>query len=451
MAAFLSYESQAQKVSDWIPYLEDARRTRSIDPQTGEILRVGIEIRPPDINLSHAEFGVVYDEGEPRDSAHGHIRFGIRALKGAGEKAIDSVIEERDRANGVRKPFTSLFDFCERVPQGVVNKATIEALIKGGAFDAVHSRAERASMVASIDAAVSAGQKLAQDKAAGQSQLFGFGDGEDRSAAAAPETPLVRAPEWSESETLAQEKETLGFYVSSHPLEQWRHWAGVFANAHVGELRERGQDSRVVLAVLVNSVRTLVIKQGKSAGQKMAILTVEDLSGTADAVMFADCFNRHGHLLENDQPKFMLGRIDLSRGDPQVIVDRLVPIDGTPLERGILRVTVREPRLNGASRQALDRLATALTCGEQPEGPRDGPRRARRRDRRGRLRGQARQPDPNRTHARPRARARGRRRRRGRQALQGGRRRAGEGQEVLAEARVARVLDRPLSRATSSA
>ncbi|MCC7387930.1 MAG: DNA polymerase III subunit alpha [Phycisphaerales bacterium] len=390
MAAFLTYESQAQKVSDWISYLEDARRTRSIDPRTGRVTRQGIEVRPPDINLSQASFTVVYDEDEARDSAHGHIRFGIRALKGAGEKAIDAVIAERDgeterRRDKVvathpdaapnsgrtpslrlsvssslesRRPYTSLFDFCERVPQGVVNKATIEALIKGGAFDSVHSRADRASLVASIEAAVSAGQKLAQDKASGQSQLFGFGGGDE--AGPAPETPLVRAPAWSESETLAQEKETLGFYVSSHPLEQWKHWSTIFANATLAELRDRGQDARVVLPVLVNSVRAIVIKQGKNAGQKMAILTVEDLSGAADAVMFADCYTRHGHLLEDDAPKFLLGRVDLSRGDPQVLVDRLVPIDGLPLDRGILRVTVSELRLNGSSRQALDRLATTL-------------------------------------------------------------------------------------------
>ncbi|HZW09737.1 MAG TPA: DNA polymerase III subunit alpha [Phycisphaerales bacterium] len=399
MAAFLTYESQAQKVSDWIPYMEDAKRTRSIDPRTGRVLRHGIEVRPPDINLSQADFSVVYLDGEPRDPAHGHIRFGLRAIKGAGDKAIEAIIGERDRGIeasrhqggasdrdsetarqggrqqgvGASRPYASLHEFCERMPPGAVNKATIEALIKSGAFDSVHARGERASMVASIEAAVAAGQKLAQDKAAGQTQLFGFGGGfgdDDAPAkSAAPATPLVRAPAWSESETLAQEKETLGFYVSSHPLDQWRAWAEVFANARVADLRERGQDGRVVLAVLVNSVRTLVVKQGRSAGQKMAILTVEDLTGAADAVMFSDCYTRHGHLLEDDLPKFLLGRIDLSRGDPQILVDRLVPIDGLPLERGILRVTVREPKLNGSSRQAIDRLASALVGSDSHAGP----------------------------------------------------------------------------------
>ncbi|MDQ7014296.1 MAG: DNA polymerase III subunit alpha [Planctomycetota bacterium] len=366
MAAFLTFESQAQKVSDWIPYLEDAKRARTVDPKTGEVLRAGIEIKPPDVNLSQAEFSVVYNDDEPRDAAHGHIRFGLRAIKGTGEKAINAIITERDHSSNTsdgtsakRQPFRSMYDFCERVPAGVVNKATIESLVRSGAFDAVHSRDERASMLASIEAAVAAGQKLAQDKAAGQSQLFGFGAADDQPAAA-NESQLIRAPAWSESETLAQEKNALGFYVSSHPLEQWKHWTGVFANTKLNQLTQRGQDTRVVLAVLVQSTRTLVIKQGKTAGQKMAILTVEDTTGTADAVMFADCYTRHSHLLEDDAPKFLLGRIDLTRGEPQVLVDRLVPIDGLPLQRGTLRIVVSEVRSNGTSRQALHTVADLL-------------------------------------------------------------------------------------------
>jgi hypothetical protein len=107
-----------------------------------------------------------------------------------------------------------------------VNKATIEALVKSGAFDDVHSRDDRASLVATIESAVSAGQKLAADRAAGQGALFGApADDEPQSNA---DAPLVRVEPWSESETLKQEKETLGFYVSSHPLEQWKDWsAGV--------------------------------------------------------------------------------------------------------------------------------------------------------------------------------------------------------------------------------
>src|SRR5690606_38993672 len=129
---------------------------------------------------------------------------------------------------------TSLHDFCERIPPGLVNRATIESLIKCGAFDSVHGRAARASMCATVESALSAGATLARDKAAGQTSLFGFGGAEEPAAqpaakAAAP--PLVRVCEWDEAQTLAAEKEALGFYVSSHPLDRWRARIEMFGGA----------------------------------------------------------------------------------------------------------------------------------------------------------------------------------------------------------------------------
>ncbi len=372
MAAFLSFESQAQKIADWIPYLEDCRRTRVIDPATGEVTRVGIEVRPPDVNLSDADFTVVYEGGEPRRADAGHIRFGLKAIKGAGAKAIEAIISERDQAGdagerGARKPYESMFDFCERVPPGTVNKATIEALVKSGAFDAVHSRDERASMVATIDQAVAAGQKIAQDKAAGQNQLFGLGGGEEAPAPEKDATPLARVEPWSESETLRQEKETLGFYVSSHPLEQWSAWTGAFPVTPLGQVGSLPQDKRVIVAALVQSCRPIVVRNGRSAGQKMAILTLEDMTGSGEAVMFTDCYQRFGHLLEDDAPKFVLGRVDHARGEGQLVVDRMAPIDGMPLEKGRLRLVLRDQRLNGSGRRAVERIAE-LAAAESDEG-----------------------------------------------------------------------------------
>ncbi|MEM1183917.1 MAG: DNA polymerase III subunit alpha [Planctomycetota bacterium] len=368
MAAFLSFESQAQKVADWLPYLDDCKKTVAIDPKTGTVRSRGIEVRAPEINLSQADFGVVFDEEEPNDTAHGHIRFGLKAIKGAGAKAIAAIIAERDGDRDgeeapSKKPYESIFDFCERVPPGTVNKACIEALIKSGSFDGVHERDERSSLVASIDSAVSAGQKIAADKAAGQSQLFGFG-GDDAPVEEAPAvSPLVRTTAWTESETLKQEKDTLGFYVSSHPLEEWSAWSHAFTDMTVAMMREAPQDRRVIVPALVQSARIIVCKTGRAAGQKMAVLTVEDTSGTAEAVLFANVFAQFGHLVEGesaDKPVFVMGRVDHGRGEPQIVVDRLVPIDGTPLERGTLRLVLREARINGSAQITLPRLREAL-------------------------------------------------------------------------------------------
>ncbi len=381
MAAFLTYESQAQKVSEWIPYLEDCKRTRSIDPSTGSIVRSGVDVMPPDVNLSRADFFVVYAKDEPRRADHGQIRFGMRAIKGAGAKAIEAIVCEReggrsseskieDASSGVGSattslptPYTSLFDFCERVPSSAVNKATIEALIKAGAFDSLHGRPARSSMVATIEQAVSAGQKIAADKAAGQGALFGGGMfAEAEPAAGATEaTPLAKVEPWAEAETLKQEKETLGFYVSSHPLDEWGNWARAFTPLKLNGLKELAQDKRVIVAAMVQSARTIIVKNGRSAGQKMAILTIEDSGGTADAVLFANVYQQFGHLFESDQPKFFMGRLDHSRGDPQIIVDRLVPIDGHPLEQGTIQVMLRSKQLNGSA-SAKAALVRDILC-----------------------------------------------------------------------------------------
>jgi DNA polymerase-3 subunit alpha len=348
MAAFLTFESRAQKVADWIPYLDDCRHTRFVNG------KVGVEVRPPDINLSVGDFAVVFDEDEPRDALHGHVRFGLAGIKGVSAKAVDAFVAERERDGA----FKGIFDFCERVPPGVMNKATVEALVRCGALDALHGRESRAAMIASIERAMSAGQKLAADKAAGQASLFGGG------AEAAPVEPvepsLEAADPWSEAETLAQEKEALGFYVSSHPLEEWRDWARVFARDELASLGTRRQDERVRVAAVLSSVRPIVVKSGRSAGQKMAILTIEDLTGQAEAVLFADRYGRYAHLLEDDAPKFILGRMDTSRGDPQIIVDQIVPIDGTPLEGGRLDLWLNFDRLGPEGSRAVEAMRGLL-------------------------------------------------------------------------------------------
>jgi len=224
--------------------------------------------------------------------------------------------------------------------------------------------------VATIDQAVSAGQKLAADRAAGQGALFGMPAADDRDARPAQtQVPLVRAEAWGEAETLRQEKDTLGFYVSSHPLEQWKDWSGVFAQLRMADLAEVAQDKRVIVAALVQSVRTIVVRNGRSAGQKMAIVTLEDLTGTADAVLFAECYTKFAHLFEDDGPKFVLGRMDHSRGSPQIIVDRMVPIEGQPLEKGRLHLRLSVERMNGSGIRTVDELYRLLSSRSvQPGG-----------------------------------------------------------------------------------
>ena len=349
MAALLSYESQAQKVADWAPYLDEAKRVRFT---TG---RVGVDVRPPDVNLSDADFTVVFDAGEPRAADAGHVRFGLRAIKGVTGRSIEGVVAER-RAHG---PFASLHDFCERVPPGAVNKATIEALIKAGAFDSVHGAEARAGMVATIDAAVAAGVSIARDRAAGQSALFGASDGP--AEADAPTPALARATPWSSADALAFEKETLGIYVSSHPLDRFAGVIDTLGAVTCAGLPDQPQDSPAIVAGLVQGVRTIVTRSGRNPGQKMAIVSLEDRAGVCECVLFPDAYAAAEPLLETGRALAMTGRVDQARGSAQLIADRAIVIEraSAELATGLL-IEIDESALNGAALGALGRVTDRL-------------------------------------------------------------------------------------------
>lgn len=403
MAAFLTYESGSSQVAEWTPYLEDCKKTVFVHA-TGDrakvapVAKTGVEIRPPDVNLSDNDFTVVFDDAEPRDAHHGHVRFGLGAIKGVGEKAIESILRERDQGikgsehqgaepSGAQpsipgshdhktpRRFSSLFDFCERVPvgggggnvAGSVNKATIEALIKSGAMDSLHGRKHRAAMVASIESATSAGAKLQRDKASGQGGLFGFGDA-GPAEPAAPDAALAKVPPWNERDTLLAEKEALGFYVSSHPLEQHAAVVARFANATTRAVREKrapvAQDARVVVAGVVQGLRTIMLKNGKNAGQKMGVVAIEDREGAIEAVAFTEAFAKLAPLLVPDATLFFIGKVDYNRGEPQIILENAVPVEAADAElTRRVRLTLDERRLNGDADNTLRRAALLLRNG----------------------------------------------------------------------------------------
>ena len=317
MAAVLTYESvNTDKV---VEYMDEAKRVLFPDGHRG------VQVRPPDINLSDVAFAVVYEQDEPRDVNHGHIRFGLSAVKGVGEKAIRAIIAERLKDDG---PFRSLHDFCERVPQGVVNRATIEALIKCGAFDAQHGADKRAAMVSALDQAMDAGASLQADRDAGQMNFFeALAESGGASALAAAETQLPNVDPWPPGEQLKHEKQVLGFYVSSHPLDQHLETLKRFRSLPIPDVRQLPADAPVVVGGMLTRVRTTVTKQGRSAGQKMAMLTIEDQDGAMDAVIFSDAYAVSAPVLEPDSIVFLGGRVDRRREEPSIVVDKVVPVE----------------------------------------------------------------------------------------------------------------------------
>jgi DNA polymerase-3 subunit alpha len=342
MAAVLTYESGAKKIEDWAPYLEACRHVVYPD-HTPERPHVGVEVQPPDINLSNADFSVVFDDDEPRDNLHGHIRFGLGAMKGVGRSAIAGIIRERDE-NG---PFKSIFDFCERVSSRIANKATIEGLVKGGAFDSLHGRESRAAVFAAIDDAIVAGQQAAEDRRSGQMNIFAVAE-ETVEPEQRAERPLPHVPAWDQMTALAYEKETLGIHVSGHPLDEIADEMARYVTADSTSIEEIAGEASVVLGGILARVRITMVRNGRSAGEKMAMITVQDKIGSVDGVVFSSVFARDAHLLQDNAVVLLVGRVDRSRGSTQLIVDQVLRLEDAPRHlASCLEITFREDQHNG--------------------------------------------------------------------------------------------------------
>ncbi len=339
MAALLSYESvSTDKVVEYIA------QCRSVMRPNG---KRGIDVRPPDINLSDVDFTVVFEKDEPRDPDHGHIRFGLSAVKGVGDKAIAAVIAARSNRKGAGA-FKSLLDFCERVPMGAVNRATLEALIKCGAFDSIHGREQRAALVQGLEAAMQAGQRAATDRDSGQLSFFGGAAASPAAKAHDAAFVLPRVEPWSPGQTLAFEKSVLGFYVSSHPLDEHRPTLDRFTSDSVAGAKSRYADTAVIVGGMLSRVRPTLVKNGRSAGQKMAMITLEQDGAALEGVVFSEAYALAAPLLELDRIVILKGRIDRRREEPNLIVESVVPVErAAEMLTEAVRVTLRHPAEHG--------------------------------------------------------------------------------------------------------
>ncbi|MEM1203805.1 MAG: DNA polymerase III subunit alpha [Acidobacteriota bacterium] len=359
MAAVLTFE--AANTDKVVQYIDECHRVLFPDGHTGA------DVRAPDINTSGVGFTPVFAEGEPQDANHGHIRFGLAAVKGVGGKAVQAIIDER-RAEGT---FEHLWDFCERVPLQQVNKSTLEALIKCGSFDRVHGPESRSALVSALEGAMQAGARAAADRASGQSNLFGM-LAESAGPQAPPPTPkLPQVPPWDFMEQLKEEKSVLGFYVSSHPLDQYATAVERFGNACAADLDHLSEGAQVAIGGLITSVRHITIQRGRSAGKQMAVLGFEDKTGPVDAVVFSESYARYSSRLEEDKVVFLVGKVQRRDGGSSVLVDRVVPVElaAEDLARA-MRIVLHADRLaelpslggNGKSaRGAVSPLAQRLS------------------------------------------------------------------------------------------
>ncbi|MFW6154336.1 MAG: DNA polymerase III subunit alpha [Planctomycetota bacterium] len=310
-----------------------------------ECAAMDIPVGPPHVNASAADFTVV-DEG---------ILFGLAAIKGVGTKAVEAILDARKAVGD----FRDLFHFCENVDLRAVNRACIEAMIKCGAFDGMG--ASRAAMMAALDGAIQSGQGHADDRRTGQLNFFDAfsrdADGDDE-----PEPPrFPDVPAWTETQLLKAEKETLGFYITSHPLTSHGRELDMLGSTTLAQMADKPEGAAVTIGVMISQVRPTFVKKGQSAGAKMAMLTVEDLTGQADAVAFSDTFEQFGHLLVGEAMVFLRGTVDRRREEPSIIVEEVIPMDDA-VERLTGRVDLALDTIVGDAdrlRVLADTLVTA--------------------------------------------------------------------------------------------
>ncbi|MBX3372800.1 MAG: DNA polymerase III subunit alpha [Phycisphaeraceae bacterium] len=326
MAAVMTLESGARKIEEWSMYLDECSRLVWPD-HAPDAPHIGIEVRSPDITRSGAGFVVVYGEDEPHDALHGHIRFGLGAVKGVGRAAVHGILEERMRGG----PFRSIWDFCDRVPQRVANKAVIEALVRAGAFDTLHGgSAQRSRIFAAIDDAMAAGQSAAADRSSGQLSMFGLLE-EARPDIVPADPPLPMVPAWERRVLLDGEKQTLGFYLSGHPLDEHFDLLRPYLTCDARRADDEPDQKAVVLGGVLTDVRIITAKSGRSAGEKMAVIRVQDHRGTIECVVFANVFQRDAARIVPDAVVLVIGRVDHSRGATQIIVEQVLQPREAPM------------------------------------------------------------------------------------------------------------------------
>jgi DNA polymerase III subunit alpha len=315
MAALLTFEmGSTEKVVEYI----DECRAR------------GITVQAPDINVSDKDFTPVYANGG------GVIRFGLMAVRGVGEKAVEAIMAERARGG----PFSSLYDLCERVDLRQITRSTIEALIKCGAFSSM--KAKRAQLLAILDRAVEVGQQTQQDKRLGQMNMFAPTATKNDSK---PSDVLPIMDEFPNAELLKFEKELLGFYITNHPLTEHENSLANYATATTRKVKTMPEGAEVTLGGMISRIKRAVTKTGRSAGQPMCIITLEDLEGQMEATIFSEALaeitKKYPEAIAAEQIVFLRGKVDRRRETPGVIVNDLFPIaDAMPRLTRWVRVQI---------------------------------------------------------------------------------------------------------------
>lgn len=280
--------------------------TEKLSRYVGEMKSFDIKLLPPDVNSSQEGFTPVGKS----------IRFGLAAIKGIGSSAVNMIIGARAQGG----PFRSIYDFAERVDARAVNKRVLESLIKSGAFDTTATN--RAALLAALDATIEHGARAQRDKLSGQTGLFAAfaGNGADE----IDEPPLRAVVPWSKKEMLAYEKESLGFYVTGHPLEEYADSIRAMTRYDGGNITEGAHGDQVAMGGIIIDLATKTTKKG----DRFALFRLEDQFSAIKIVVWPEQFNRFKSLLQTDAAVLVRGRLELSdEADATIIAQEIQALE----------------------------------------------------------------------------------------------------------------------------
>jgi len=276
----------------------DMDNTAKIVIYINECKEMGLKILPPDINESEREFNVMGNS----------IRFGLEAVKGVGSSAIEAIIESRNKGE-----FASFLDFCLKVDSRRVNKKVIEGLIKSGALDSLGKRAQLMSALSSVmDTALKAQREILS----GQRSMF---ETHQTASRALPEIE-----EWGESERLLMEKGALGFYITGHPLNRYKKKLEQLSVTPTHEIQDLPDKEDINVGGIPVRLKKI---QTKKKGNLMAYLTIEDLHGTVELIVFPDIYRESVNIISQDSPIIISGQIDKSDKGLKIIAKKIVSIE----------------------------------------------------------------------------------------------------------------------------
>lgn len=304
-----------------------------------ECRRMGIEVLPPCINESISDSTMIKD---------GRVRFGLGAIKNVGDKAIESIIKARSKG-----AFKSIFDLCSRVDLRLVNKQVVESLVKSGSLDALPGH--RAQLIHGLDRALQVAGQHSSDRNRGQMTLFG-GDDLVSQDLMSEVNKLPDVPEWSEADTLNAEKESAGFFVSSHPLARYDDLLALYTGAQTSTLSELSEGDDVLLGGILTEIKSSTTRKG----DPMAYVTLEDYDGSCVCVFFKTELVKYREAIQINEVVFIKGQVGFRNSLPSVRAKVVIPVSEAHAKL-CSNVTIRLDE-DHANEEVLLKLKDTLTA-----------------------------------------------------------------------------------------